>query len=177
MKTRCATAPCTYEIQKGYPIIQEVLSYIECSVLGDSSSLNDCPTHDQDSVFLFHNSFTPRYHWCSVLSLTNTACFQTPETTSWAISHHRPFNWIAILSDPLPCLIHPSEWQYEQRNTALKNDHFFPSVIPSSILNHPLHSIRSKKWTVIFTPSLHFQSTRFYILSSYTSHFLWILQQ
>ena len=58
MKTRCATAPCTYEIQKGYPIIQEVLFCVECSVLGDSSSMEDSSASDLDSVFLSFSVFT-----------------------------------------------------------------------------------------------------------------------
>ncbi len=80
----------------------------------------------------------------SFLVLTNIACFQTLETTSWAIPHYQLFNCIAILSSPLSCLTLPSQQQYKRRKHSIEEWSFFSPTIPSSILNYPLHSFQNR---------------------------------
>ena len=45
------------------------------STLDDLLIMNDSSADDQDSVFLFHNSFTPSYNQCSMLSANKHCLF------------------------------------------------------------------------------------------------------
>lgn len=70
--------------------------------------------------------------------LTNTACFQTLETTSWAIPRYYPFNHISILSNPLLSLTLSSQQQYKRRKHGIEEWSFL-SLCNS--ITHPKSSI------------------------------------